>query len=172
MDLKYFGFKLFCQCIRKRSVTAQLLLKTSCFVRFKCGKVYIWSQWLLKELQVLSHLLEKKSFTGFLTSNVLPFSTLFQTDYDFKGGDCLKQRLCIAECRFAPFHLSFNAVTVVLLTVCLMTYTQDIYNINSCINSENVPLRLQINAIVQLELYAGIQLCYSIIDLHFVVIWR
>lgn len=65
---------------------------------------------LINDLMVI----EKKSFTGFLTSDV-PSSPFFQTDYDFKGGDCLKQRVCIAECHLVPFLQSCNVLTVSLL---------------------------------------------------------
>jgi len=80
----------------------------------------------------------KKVFTGFLTINVVPCSSFFQTDYDFKGRGCLKQRVCIVECHLVHFLPSFNVLTVSLLH-CLAHEK----NINSSgINAENVVPRL------------------------------
>lgn len=46
-------------------------------------------------------------------------------------------------------------------------------NINSSrTDPENIVLRLQLNTVVYLELYAGIQLYCNINDLHFIVICR
>lgn len=47
------------------------------------------------------------TFLPAMLSHSPPFS---QTDYGFKGGDGLEQRIGVAECHFVPFLQSFNAL--------------------------------------------------------------